>query len=232
MNIEAVEKLKFPVIIKPNGESHGRGVMMNIKNFEELKEKLENSFEIYKNMIIQEQIIWKEFRVLVLKWEVILVLNRIPPYVIWDGINDINFHINELNKNPKRWDWYKNVYSNIVVDEELLSFIEKQWFDLKSIMNSWEKIHLRWNSNLWTGWTWKCYTDIICEENKKICVDICSDLWFEICWVDVISSDISKPLYENWGIILELNDNPWLWGDLELTWINTGRIILEKLFFS
>ncbi len=230
--VESLNSLKFPLIIKPNGEAHGNGVMMNIQNFDELAQKLTLSFQKYPNMIIQEQVEWKEFRVLVVKWEVILVLNRICPYVVWDGINDINFHINNLNKDPRRWDGYKNTYSNILIDDELLGFISKQWFHLDSILNIWEKIDLRWNSNLGTWGTWKCFTNIICEENKKICVDICREFWFEICWIDIITTDISKPLYENGGIILELNDNPWLWWDLELTWINTWKIILEKLFFG
>jgi cyanophycin synthetase len=183
-------------------------------------------------MIIQEQVEWKEFRVLVIMWEVILVLNRISPYVVWDGVHTINFHINMLNKNPKRGEWYKNVYSQIVIDEELIWFIDKQWFNLQSILPLWKKIDLRGNSNLGTWGTWKCFTDVICEENKKICVDICREFWFEICWIDIITTDISKPLFETWGIILELNDNPWLWWDLELTGINTGKIILEKLFFE
>lgn len=228
---ELIKELKFPLIIKPSWWAHWDWVMMNIRNYEELKIKLESSFAKYKNMIIQEQIEWKEFRVLVVKWEVILVLNRIPPYVIWDWINNIDFHINKLNDDPKRWNWYKNVYSNIVIDEELLWFILKQWLSLDSILKTWHKIDLRWNTNLWTWWTWKCYTDIICEETKKDCINICEKLWFEICWIDIITKDISKPLRENWWIILELNDNPWLGGDLELTWINTWEIILKKLFF-
>jgi hypothetical protein len=32
-------------------------------------------------------------------------------------------------------------------------------------------------------------------------------------------------------MILEVNENPWLWWDRELTSINTGKVILEKLFF-
>lgn len=227
-----IQSLVFPLIIKPNWWAHGDGVMMNIHSIDELIKKLEISFLKYKNMIIQEQIEWKEFRVLVLKWEVILVLNRIPPYVIWDGIKNITSLIENINKNPKRWVWYKNIYSNIEIDDELIWYLKKQWFWLESILKEWNQINIRGNSNLWTGWTGKCYTDIICEENKDLCIDICKNLWFEICWVDIISKDISKPLWENWWVILELNDNPWLWWDLEITWINSWRIILEKLFFK
>jgi carbamoylphosphate synthase large subunit len=53
---ESIDSLKFPLIIKPNREAHGNGVMMNIQTFEELKEKLSISFEKYSNMIIQEQV--------------------------------------------------------------------------------------------------------------------------------------------------------------------------------
>ncbi len=66
------KNLKFPLIIKPTDEAHWNWVCMNILNIEELKNRLDDSFKKYENMIVQEQIKWLEYRVLVFDDEVLI----------------------------------------------------------------------------------------------------------------------------------------------------------------
>lgn len=100
---ESLSGFRYPVIIKPINQAHGNGVMMNITGYEELLLKLKKSFEIYENMIVQEQIIGDEFRVLVVRGEVVVVINRIPPCIIGDGKQSIATLIEiENTTNPLR----------------------------------------------------------------------------------------------------------------------------------
>lgn len=224
--------LVFPVIIKPIDEDHWNWIMMHIKDKKELKEKLDLSFKIYDRMIIQKEIKWSEYRLLVLMWKVILSINRIPASVIWDWKNNIWELIKQENKNNKlRWNWYEKALTYIKIDKELIGYIWKKWFNLESIPLAWKKILLRWTSNIWTWWTIVDVNDIISKDIKNIACKSAKILWLWIAWIDLITTDITKPLEETWGIILEVNENPWLWWDRELTSINTGKVILEKLFF-
>lgn len=75
-------KLRYPLVIKPHDQAHGNGVMMNIANFQDLEAKMKYSFEKYDTMIVQEQVLGEEYRVLVMRDEVIVAINRIPPFVI------------------------------------------------------------------------------------------------------------------------------------------------------
>jgi len=204
---------------------------MWISDFKELKDKLEKSFDIYDSMIIQEQISGDEIRVLVVKWDILVAINRIPAFVIWNWKNTIEELISiENSSNKLRWKWYEKPLSNIEIDDELMSFIEKKWLNLWTIPKNKEKVSLRWNSNLWTGWIPINVTDKISDDIKKISIKTAEVLWLEICWVDILTSDITKSLSETWWIVLEANATPWIWWHKELLWVNPAKIILEKVF--
>lgn len=223
---------RFPVIIKPLDGAHGNGVCMNILSKQELQEKLKTSFDSYPRMIVQEEISWDECRVLVVLWDVITAYNRIPPSVLWDGISTIWDLIEyENSSNPLRQEAYNAALSFIKVDGELTSYIEKQGFGLGKILPAWQRLQLRGNSNVGTWATIQEVTDILHPETKKLCIDVAEKLWLGICWVDVLTTDFSKPLSETWGVILEVNGTPGIGGDRELSSVNSGRVILEKLFF-
>jgi len=233
--IDNIKKLDivFPVIIKPIEEWHGDWVMMNILNYKELKDKLKESFKTYDKMIIQKQINWEEYRLLVIKWEVIMVMNRIPAFIIWNGINTIQELIDIENKqNPLRWEWYNDPLAYIQIDDELINFISKSTLTLNYIPQKKERIQLRWNSNIWTWWTPIDVTNNMCKEIKNTAIKSIKHLWLEFAGVDIMTDDITKPLSKTWWIILEVNSTPWIWWDRELTKVNTWKVILEKLFFS
>lgn len=225
-------ELSFPLIIKPIHESHWNGVKMNILDIKELEQKLTDSFKRYKRMIVQSQVVWDEYRLLVFNGRVILSIMRIPASVLWNGKMTLGELIeHENNTNILRWKWYSNALTHIRIDDELIGYIAKQKLDLNSIPNKWDTIQLIGTSNIWTGWTMIDVSDIVSDDIKALACKSAEILWLGIAGVDIITSDITKSLEQTWGIILEVNDTPWLWGDRELTGVNTARVILQGIFF-
>ncbi len=221
----------FPVIIKPIDEAHGNGVCMNIINVPELQKKLEISFSTYPKMIIQEQVVWDECRVLVVLGEVIVAYNRVPPSVIWNGHSTIGQLIDyENSTNPLRQEDYYAPLSFIRSDSELVDYIMKKWYTLNDILPDGIELQLRWNSNMGTWGAAKDMTHILHKDIKKLCIDVANKLNLSICWVDILTTDFTKPLEEVGGVILEVNGTPWIGWDRELTSVNSGREILKKLF--
>lgn len=220
----------FPLIIKPLDWAHWHWVMMNISSFNELSNKLLNSFEKYTTMIIQEQIEWNEYRVLVCGNEIIVAFNRIPPIIVWDWTHTIDELIEDENESNKyRWENYSSSLSKIVIDDELIEYIGKQWYSMETILSSWVELQLRWNSNVWTWGTIDDVTDQMHPSFREICLKASSVAWLHLCWVDVITKDISKPFDEVWWIILELNATPWFW-PIKLMRENPAKKMLEIIF--
>ena len=224
---DSIKKLNFPLIVKPIDEWHWNWVLMWISDFHELKNNLEKSFDIYDDMIIQEQVDWDEVRVLVVKWEIVAAINRVPAFVVWNWKNNIKELIEiENNTNPLRWEWYDNSLAYIKIDNELLNYIKKNNFDLDFIPKDLCKIQLRWNSNLWTGWIPVDITDLISDNIKQVAINATKALWMEICWVDILTSDFTKSLNETWWIILECNATPWF----SPIWQEKTKLALEIIF--
>lgn len=193
-------KIDFPVVIKPINEAHWDWVITNISNIKELEEKLKDSFIEYNKMIIQKQINWDEVRILVVKWEVILAKKRIPAFVTWNGKDDLETLIeNENTNNPLRWEKYNKPLSYIKIDKELTDYISKKWLSTKHIPKKWENVQLRWTSNVWTWWIPIDVSDKISEDIKMIACKATKAMWLKIAWVDIMTSDITKPLNETGG---------------------------------
>ncbi len=224
--------LSFPVIIKPVSEWHGNGVMMNIFSYDELKEKLVFSFQTYDTLIVQEQISGDEVRVLVVKWEVILALNRVPAHIVGNGYDSIKDLVERENKNnPLRWVWYEAPLSYIKMDHETFSFMEKQWVSEHTIPDKGQVIQLRGNSNIWTWWTIKEVTNELCDTTKDMCIQISKIFGLEIAWIDILTTDVTVPLEQMWWVVLEVNATPGIGWYRELTSVNPWRELLKKIFF-
>ncbi len=226
-----ISHLKMPLIIKPLSEWHGKGVMMCITSMKELREKLSESFKLYHDMIIQEQIEGDEVRLIIVKWEVVIAYKRIPASIIGDNIHTIKeLTIIENKSNPLRGTGYESPLVYIKIDDELISYIKKQGLTIDSIPSDAQEVQLRWNSNTGTWWTMKNVMDTLHVSTKKACIEAANLLGLEISGVDIIALDISKPLHTQWWIILEINATPWIGWDRESTWINTAHEILKKVF--
>lgn len=232
-NETSVAGLRFPLVIKPHNQAHGNGVMMNISDFGELYAKLAVSIEQYPIIIVQEQISGDEFRVLVVKDEVVVAINRIPPFVIGDGKTTLLGLVEAENmENPLRGNDYERPLSYIRIDSELDHCVKQYGYSRTSVPSKGQKVILRSNSNLGTGATVRDVTALIHPEIRAACIRACQDIGLAIAGVDIITDDISKPLGETGGIILEINDTPGIGGHRELTSVNSGKRILEKLFFE
>lgn len=225
-----IKDISYPLIIKPLDEWHGNWVNMNIQSFDELRQKLKASFNTYDDMIIQEQIEWDEIRVIVVKWEIIIAINRVPAQVIGDWIHSISELIEIENKNPLRWEWYEQPLSFIPIDQECIDYLEKNNLTLNTIPNKAKVIRLRGNSNLWTWGTIVDVSNKLTQKTKDACIKCSNVLWLTMSWVDIILKDIEKDIQWGNGIILEVWATSWIWWHRELTSINSGREILKRVF--
>lgn len=225
-----LKEFSYPLVIKPVDWSHGDGVRMDIRDLDELKIKMPESFEVYATLIVQEQIVWMEFRVLVLFGEAVLAIERRPASVAGDWIRNVQELIEQENSdNLLRGDGYQSALANIEIDTEVIQYIEKRWIFLDTVIPLGEHLQLRGNSNLGTGWTPHEITSEIHPEIRSMCEAAAAAAWLGICWVDVIARDHTKPVKNN-AIVLELNSTPGLGGDRELTSVNTPRELLIRAF--
>lgn len=199
-------RIGYPVVLKPRYGNQGKGVFVNIKNEEELVKTYRMLSEKFKDIIIEKNIFGKDYRVCVVDYKVVAVSERIPPYVIGDGIKSIKQLIYELNKDSKRGEGHEKPLTKIKIDEELKLSILKKGYNLDSVIEKGKKIELREKANLSTGGEAIDCTDDMCEENIKICERAAKTIGLDICGIDICCSNISEPIGD--GAIMEVNAAP------------------------
>lgn len=199
------EEIGYPVVLKPRFGNQGKGVIVNIKNEIELMNAYKALSESYSDIIIEEFVKGRDYRVCVVEGKVVAVAERIPPYVVGDGASTIKELIGTINMDERRGEGHESQLTKIKMDDGLVNCIEKQNVTLNSVPEKGLKISLRENANLSTGGIAVDCTDIICKENIETCIQCAKAIGLDICGIDVCCSDISRPID---GAIIEVNAAP------------------------
>ncbi|MBP2076165.1 acylphosphatase [Oceanobacillus polygoni] len=131
--VDYTSHLGFPVVLKPTDGSFGRGVISNITSSGEFEHSLEyvRSNLGYQDVIVEQYIPGKEYRMYVVGDEVVGAMNRIPPNVTGDGVNSIGALI-EI-KNEERSLNPRLVSCPILVNEEVEDYIGRKGYSLDTI---------------------------------------------------------------------------------------------------
>ncbi len=202
------EELGYPLVVKPINGNHGRGVTVDIKNPEELKEAFNEAGAISSRVIVESFMEGKDYRVLVVNRKVVAVAQRIPPMVTGDGIHSIRQLVDEENKNPLRGFGHEKPMTKIPLDGIMEKYLAQNGYTLDTIPSAGEKIFLRFNANLSTGGAARDYTDKIHPDNIDIAVRAADTIGLDIAGIDICTRDISKSIWSNGGAILEINAAP------------------------
>ncbi|MBU3183850.1 cyanophycin synthetase [Clostridium estertheticum] len=193
----------YPVVLKPQFGNKGKGVIGNIEHEKQLSDAYGLLAKKYEDIIIEEHIIGKDYRVCSVYGDIVAVSETIHPYIIGDGITSIEELIKKTNEGSRRGDDYEKDLIMIKIDEGLVEYLKQKNFSLEFILPEKEKLYL----NLSTGGLSIDCTDLICDENIEICKRAASAIGMDICEIHVRCIDISKSLNEG-GVIIDLNAAP------------------------
>lgn len=200
-----LRKNLFPCVLKPAMGAHGNKVFANIESLEEFNEVLPLIFTRpgKKNVLIEEFVKGKDYRLLVIGDKVSAVMERTPAHVAGDGENNIRQLIAKFNQSPLVGKKYEKPLCKIRLNGEVKRILKKQDKKLTYIPKKGERVFLRQNANVSTGGTGKDVTDEVNHELKEVAVKAAKAIGMVITGVDIIYDEPSGKLH-----VLELNDCP------------------------
>ncbi|TYA55207.1 cyanophycin synthetase [Formosa maritima] len=207
---EACRYVKFPLVIKPIDGNHGRGITVNIQNYDEALEAFRHAKESSRSgaIIVEKYIKGDDYRLLVINNKLVAAAKRTPAHVIGNGKSTIQELIDEVNKDPRRGYGHENVLTQITVNELTQTIIKDAGYTLESVIPKDEMLLLKDTANLSTGGTAEDVTDIVHPANISMAERISKIIDLDICGIDIATTDISKPLSETGGAVLEVNAGP------------------------
>jgi len=204
----AIREVGFPLVFKPLDGNHGRGISINIKNREDAVEAYEFAARISRRVIVERFVTGYDFRVLVIDNKMVAAALRDPANVKGDGVSTIQQLIDIENTDPRRGYGHENVLTLITVDRDTLDLLEKKGYTLETIPAKGEKVFVKSTANLSTGGTSIDVTDHVHPQNIFICERISKIIGLDICGIDIMAENLTEPLTENGGVVLEVNAAP------------------------
>ena len=205
---EAIEKYGYPLVIKPIDGNHGKGNTTNITTWEQAVTAFESAKVYGRNVIVEKFITGFDFRILVINYKFICAALRTPAAVKGDGINNIQYLIDEVNKDPRRGYGHEKVLTQITVDGSTMKMLDEKSYTLETIPPKGELVLLKTTANLSTGGTSEDVTDEVHPANIVMCERIAKIIGLDICGIDIMASNLQTPVSENGGAILEVNAAP------------------------
>jgi cyanophycin synthetase len=232
---EACRYVGFPLVIKPIDGNHGRGITVDIQNYDDALQAFHHAKESSKSgaIIVEKFIEGQDYRLLVINNKLVAAAIRTPAHVIGDGKSTVQELIDEVNKDPRRGYGHENVLTQITVNELTKTIIKDAGYTLDSIIDEGEKLILKDTANLSTGGTAEDVTDIVHPANVSMAERISKIIDLDICGIDIMTTDISKPLSETGGAVLEVNAGPGFRMHLAPTTglpRNVAAPVIDKLF--
>lgn len=203
-----ISKIGYPIVLKPLDGNHGRGQSINVNDWEVALEGLKHAQVVSRKVIVEKFVTGYDFRVLVINHKLVAAARRVPAHVVGDGELNIQQLIEKENEDPRRGYGHENVLTEILVDKDTEDLLSKLEYSLETIPQKGEIVYLKSTANLSTGGTSIDVTDMIHPENIMMMERISKIVGLDVCGIDIMAENLTQPLKESGGVILEVNAAP------------------------
>ncbi|GAA4326022.1 cyanophycin synthetase [Flaviaesturariibacter amylovorans] len=205
---EAISDLGYPLVLKPVDGNHGKGATTNIINEEMALKALVEAQRYGRSVICEKFITGYDFRLLVINYKFVCAARRTPAAVWGDGVSTIQQLIDETNKDPRRGYGHEKVLTQITIDNFTWKMLNDKGYTLETVPAKGEEVWLKPTANLSTGGTSTDVTEEVHPANIFMAERIAKIIGLDICGIDIMAPNLSEPVSENGGAILEVNAAP------------------------
>ncbi|QGQ99116.1 hypothetical protein EHS13_31675 [Paenibacillus psychroresistens] len=202
------------VIVKPLDTSRSLGVTLGIRKEDELVHAIKTACLYSEKVMIQKYVEGTDYRVLVIAGKVIGVLEYRPAFIEGDGRSTIEQLIHELNVDQLRRNSVGETGSFQTIkleSQHLLMHLKGQGKAVADILEQGNRLELFSTGNILADEISEIVMDqsaLICRFNANIAIEAANALNIDVAGIDIRCKDITLPLDEANGAILEVNALP------------------------
>jgi cyanophycin synthetase len=206
--VAAAQKIGYPVVLKPLDGNHGRGVSTDITTAGQVREAFALAREHSETVVVEQYYTGNDYRVLVVGGQVVAVTERIPAHVTGDGAHSVAELIDILNADPRRGNGHEAAMTRVAVDRHVERMLDCAGLSLSSIPPAGKKVQLRGTANISTGGMAADRTDDIHPLNTTLMERAARAIGLDVAGIDVVTGDISLPIAQYGGGVIEVNASP------------------------
>jgi cyanophycin synthetase len=222
-----------PVVVKPYDGNQGKAVSVNLTTEEQVRKAVELAQEFSSRVIVEQFLPGRDYRLLVVDGKLVAASERRAAQVVADGRHNVHDLVKMVNEDPRRGHGHGSALTRIRMDAAAELTLTKQGLNWESIPPAGQVVFLRDNSNLSTGGTATDVTDEVHPDNAALAVLAARTVGLDIAGVDMVCTNIRRPLDEQGGGIVEVNAAPGLRMHVypsEGKSRKVGEAIIEMLF--
>jgi len=201
-----------PLALKPLDGNQGRAVSLGLRTPEAIREAFDRAAGVSPRVVVEEQLVGQDYRVLVVAGRMVAASVRVPASVVGDGRHTIAELIDLENAtNPQRGHGHEKALTYLEVDECMIDHLRRSGGrTVADVPSDGERVILRGTANLSTGGTARDVTDEVHPSIRLLCERAARVVGLDICGIDLMTPDISEPLPASGAGVIELNAAPGL----------------------
>ncbi|MDQ8033854.1 MAG: cyanophycin synthetase [Bordetella sp.] len=226
---EAAQDIGLPVVVKPYDGNHGRGVFTNLMTREEVESAYGVAVEEGSGVIVERFVLGLEHRLLVVGDRLVAAAAGEPAWITGDGKNTVEDLIaSQINTDPRRGRTENHPLNPVRLDSAARLEIKRQNLGADSVPADGQRVLIQRSGNVAFD-----VTDRVHPDTAALVVLAARVVGLDIAGVDLVAEDISRPLDEQRGAIVEVNAGPGLLMHLKPadgTARPVGRAIVDHLF--
>ena len=212
---EEAQDIGLPVVIKPYDGNHGRGVSLNLMT----QADVEAAYEVAarkggsKSVIVERFVTGDEHRLLVVGKQLVAAAKGESLWITGDGVlNIIELCNRDINIDPRRGETEDHPLGLIKPDvsAEIILELARQGMEAQSVPLAGQKVLIQPNGNVAIDVTDDVHPSVAAAATLAARV-----VGLDIAGIDMVMEDISRPLEEQGGAIIEVNASPGLLAHLK-----------------
>ena len=211
--MKAAHQIGWPVVVKPVDLERGEGVVVDVSDDDRLKTAFEAACGLSrkKSAIIERQVAGVCHRLFIAHGQLLYAVKRLPMSIEGDGVADIAALVAaEIARQQRLPPWQRSGIQPI--DDPARASIAAAGHTESSVPAKGELVPLRRIESTEWGGVDEEVTLRVHPENLAIALAASELFGLGMAGIDIISSDISRPWFENGAIINEVNHAPLLGG--------------------
>jgi len=208
---DAAQDIGLPVVVKPLDGNHGRGVSINLNTEADVRAAFELAEQESSDVIVERFVRGDEHRLLIVGGKLVAAARGEEAWITGDGKSTVMQLIeSQLNSDPRRGSSEAHPLNLILTDPDddprpVLLQLERQGFSTESVPKDGERVLVQRNGNV------SCdVTELVHPSVAKAAALAAQIVGLDIAGVDLVIEDISRPLSEQSGAIVEVNAGPGL----------------------
>ncbi len=205
---EAALDIGVPVVVKPDNANHARGVSLDLQTQAEVEAAFPIAEAEGSGVMVERFVPGEEHRLLVVGGRLIAASRGENIHIVGDGVSTVRTLIDvQLNADPRRGETEEFPLETIVLDREpgILLLLARQGLGPESVLAAGQKALIQR-----TGTYAEDVTDLVHPETARLACLAAKVVGLDIAGIDLVCADITRPLSEQKGAIVEVNAGPGL----------------------